>query len=215
MWNFDAGTADVVPIVNLQLVSEKTKIMKQCQDIMLDNPSICLSKDTVYNVARRMHTENIDVLLVVESYQGKKLVGLITDRDIALRVVGRGLIPVNTPISDIMTHNLIVCSPFDDLDATLKNMLDHEIRRVPVVDEDNGLIGIIVQARIVQVHLAIRLERDNNISGFQIKETTHGWGNFTDVLDDALNRIGVLKHLQESLNPQNDDLNLFVRQGSG
>jgi CBS domain-containing protein len=189
--------------------------MKQCQDIMLDNPSICLPQDTVYAVARRMHTENIDVLLVVKSYQGKKLVGLITDRDIALRVVGRGLIPVNTPISDIMTQKLIVCRPFDDLEATLKNMLSHEIRRVPVVDEDNVLIGIIVQARVVQIHMAIRLEQDNSISGFQIKENAHGWGNFTDILDNALNRIGVLKQLQESLNHENGEFSLSARQGSG
>jgi CBS domain-containing protein len=215
MKSFDAGTADVVPIVNVQLVSEKTKIMKQCQDIMLDNPSICLPNDTVYTVVRRMCSENIDVLLVVESYQRKKLVGLITDRDITLRVIGRGLSGFNTLIGDVMTHNLIVCHSFDDLDATLKNMLDHEIRRVPVVDEENAVIGIIVQARIVDVHISVQLEQDNNISGFRIKETTHGWGNFTHVLDDALNRIGVLKHLQESLNDENRELSLYARSGSG
>jgi CBS domain-containing protein len=189
--------------------------MKQCQDIMLDNPATCLPKDTVYAVARRMYKENIDALLVVESYQRKKLVGLITDRDIALRVIGRGLTGFNTRISDVMTHNLIVCHPFDDLDATLKNMLDHEIRRVPVVDEENVVIGMIVQARIVDVHISVRLEQDNTISGFQIKEATHGWGSFTDVLDDALNRVGVLKHLQESLNHENGEFSLSAKQGSG
>jgi hypothetical protein len=63
--------------------------------------------------------------------------------------------------------------------------------------------------------MAIRIEQDNNISGFQMKETAHGWGNFADILSNSLKQITVLKQLQDSLSPKNEELSLPARQSSG
>lgn len=161
-----------------------------------------------------MHAEDIDVLLVVENYQKKNLIGIITDRDIALRVAGRGLDSLKTLIGDVMTRKVITCLPEDDLDATLKIMLSHEIRRVPVVDEYGTIVGIIVQARSVKLRIAVRLEEDKSLSAFTVKSEFHGWVDFTDQVSDALKRIITLKTLNDALMSNDDSLELSVNQGS-
>jgi CBS domain-containing protein len=122
--------------------------MKTCQEIMTQSPMCCVGDDKVYAVAQRMQSEDIGALPVVESHETKKLIGMITDRDLAVRVVGASRDATNTKVSDVMTSKLKVCYPTDDLDATLEVMATNQIRRIPVVDEHGSVVGIIAQADV-------------------------------------------------------------------
>ena len=127
--------------------------MKNCQEIMTDNPVCCLADDMVYTIAQRMQSENVGALPVVENHETKKLIGIITDRDLAVRVVGASRDATSTQVSDVMTPNPVFCHPADDLDRTLEVIASHQIRRIPVVDKGGQVVGIIAQADI-----AIRLD---------------------------------------------------------
>lgn len=126
--------------------------MENCQEIMTHSPACCLATDKVYAIAQRMQSENFGALPVVADLETRKLIGIVTDRDLAIQVVGANRDATNTLVSDVMTPNPVVCYPTDDLDMTLKVMASHQIRRIPVVDENGQVVGIIAQADI-----AIRL----------------------------------------------------------
>lgn len=122
--------------------------MKNCQDIMTKSPECCLAEDKVNTIAQRMESENVGALPIVESHAMKRLIGIVTDRDLALKVVGANRDATNTKVGDIMTPNPVVCHPNDDLDSTLEVMAHHQIRRIPVVDKAGQVVGIIAQADI-------------------------------------------------------------------
>jgi CBS domain-containing protein len=132
--------------------------MKICQEIMTENPECCLASDKVYAVAQRMQTEDVGALPVVENHETRKLIGIVTDRDLAVRVVGASRDATNTSVGDVMTPDPIVCHPLDDLDTTLRVMARHQIRRIPVVDEHGQVVGIIAQADV-----AIRLDNHDKV----------------------------------------------------
>ncbi len=122
--------------------------MKNCQEIMTENPQCCLADDRVYTIAQRMQSENVGSLPVVENHQTRKLIGIVTDRDLALLVVGASRDATNTCVSDVMTSDPVACHPDDDLDTTLEVMSNHQIRRIPVVDMEGRVVGIIAQADV-------------------------------------------------------------------
>jgi CBS domain-containing protein len=122
--------------------------MKSCQEIMTRNPECCLASDKVYAVAQRMQNADIGALPVVESHKNKKLIGIVTDRDLAVRVVGASRDATETQVGDIMTPNPVICHPAEDLETTLEVMASHQIRRIPVVDDLGQVVGIIAQADV-------------------------------------------------------------------
>jgi len=122
--------------------------MKNCQEIMTSNPQCCLPDDKVYTIAQRMQSENIGALPVVENHETKKLIGIVTDRDLAVRVVGASRDATNTVVSDVMTPDPIACHPEDDVDKTVEVMSNHQIRRIPIINNVGKVIGIISQADV-------------------------------------------------------------------
>lgn len=132
--------------------------MKTCQDIMTQSPACCLADDKAYAVAQLMQGENVGSIPVVENHETKKLIGIITDRDLAVRVVGASRDATSTQASDIMTPQPLTCYPTDDLDSTLDAMANHQIRRIPVINQDGQLVGIIAQADV-----ATRLHNLNKV----------------------------------------------------
>lgn len=126
--------------------------MKNCQEIMTKDPECCVASDKVYTAAQRMQSENVGALPVVESHETRKLMGIVTDRDLAVRVVGASRDATNTLVGNVMTPDPVVCHPLDDLDTTLETMAKYQIRRIPVVDENGQVVGIIAQADIA-IHL--------------------------------------------------------------
>jgi CBS domain-containing protein len=123
----------------------------KAHDVMTKNPACVSPGDTVREAARLMQREDTGVIPVVEE-QGtsRTLVGLVTDRDIAIRVVGEGR-PADTRVSDVMSAGkLTTCSPDDDVDKVMDAMAGEQVRRIPIVDERGSLVGIVAQADIVR-----------------------------------------------------------------
>jgi len=122
--------------------------MKKCSDVMTDNPVYALPDDTVEKVAQLMKKEDIGPVPVVDDEQNKRLVGIVTDRDLALKVVAEGRDPQTTKAEEVMTRKLITCRPDDDVESAMKAMAQYQLRRIPVVDDANRLVGIISQADV-------------------------------------------------------------------
>src|SRR5205814_1220818 len=122
--------------------------MKRCREVMTGAPVCCLSTDTAARVAKFMKTENIGSVPICEDRQNKKLVGIVTDRDLALYIVAEGRDANGTKVQDVMTRQPVTCRAEDDLQKALDAMEKHQVRRVPVVDDDGQLIGIISQADV-------------------------------------------------------------------
>ena len=116
-------------------------------DIMTKDLVYSLPSDMVSDVAQLMKDEDIGpVLIVDESNDGKRLVGIVTDRDLALKVVGEGRDPNSTRVEDVMTGSLVTCRADDDVENAVRAMAQNQLRRIPVVDDSGQLVGIISQA---------------------------------------------------------------------
>jgi CBS domain-containing protein len=122
--------------------------MKKCSEVMTKNPVCCLPTNMVAKAAELMKSENIGSIPVIENEQTEKLVGIVTDRDLALRIVAEGRDAKSTKIEVVMTRKVVTCRADDDLQKALDAMAEHQLRRIPVVDNDNKILGIIAQADV-------------------------------------------------------------------
>jgi CBS domain-containing protein len=120
---------------------------KSISDLMTPNPRTLESGSTVVQAARVMRDADAGSVPIVE---GDRLVGMITDRDIAIRVVAEGKSPESTTVMEIASRELVTIDPQQDLDEALRLMARHQVRRLPVVEEDGRLVGIVAQADIAQ-----------------------------------------------------------------
>ena len=120
----------------------------KCKEIMTKDPSFCVPTDTVFEAAQLMKSENVGSIPVGKDKDTKRLEGIVTDRDLALKVVAEGLDPKTTKVQDVMTTSVISCRPEDDVNEVIALMAEHQLRRIPIVDESDRLVGIIAQADI-------------------------------------------------------------------
>jgi CBS domain-containing protein len=120
--------------------------MGQIRDLMTSNPATCESSTTVVEAAKHMAQKDVGPIPVVD---GDRLVGIVTDRDIVLRVVAEGRDPSSTKVGDIASKQLETVSPDEDLDSALRKMASAQVRRLPVV-ENERLVGIVAQADIAR-----------------------------------------------------------------
>ena len=116
----------------------------KAQDLMTMNPASCTPSGTVREAAQLMRDHDCGCIPVVEG-ESKRLVGVVTDRDIACRCVAEGKSP-DTAVRDIMTTNPQSCHPEDDVAAVEQIMIEAQVRRVPVVDAKQCCVGMIAQA---------------------------------------------------------------------
>ena len=119
-----------------------------CGEVMTRNPICCTPEDRVRDVARQMEKEKLGPIPVVDDQRTRRLVGIVTDRDLALKVVAQGRDPKSTRIKDVMTRKPVACRAEKDIEECLALMEKHQVRRVPIVDDGNRIIGIIAQADI-------------------------------------------------------------------
>jgi len=100
-----------------------------------------------------MKSQNVGAMPVIDSHENKHVIGIVTDRDLALHVVAGALDARKTPVADVMSRKVVVCMVDDDWQVALDAMAKHQLRRIPVVDEHGRIAGIIAQADV-----AIRME---------------------------------------------------------
>jgi len=116
------------------------------REAMSPNPRSVDPEMSVVEVARIMLAEDVGSLPVV---QGERLMGVITDRDIAVRVVAEGKDPTDLPVAGIASREIVTVSPDQPLDEALQVMASAQVRRLPVVD-DGRLVGILAQADVAR-----------------------------------------------------------------
>jgi len=122
--------------------------MKKCNEVMTKDPVCCLPDDSAATAAELMKRENIGSIPVIENEQTQRLVGIVTDRDLALKIVAEGRDAKSTKVEAVMTHKVVACHADDDLQKALDAMAEHQLRRIPVVNNDNKIVGIIAQADV-------------------------------------------------------------------
>jgi CBS domain-containing protein len=122
--------------------------MKKCSDIMTENVVYCSPNDSAARAAQLMKTEDIGPVLIVDNDDSRTLVGIVTDRDLALKVVAEGRDPNTTRVDEVMSKKLVTCRADDDVDVAMNAMAQFQLRRIPVVGENMRLLGIISQADV-------------------------------------------------------------------
>ena len=115
----------------------------KCREVMTENPVCCLPDDNVGQAARMMRRDRTGSIPVVTDDLRKELIGVISDRDLAFKVVGESRDPIRTRVFDVMTRAVIACRDDDDVITALLAMEEHQIRRVPVVDYSGRVVGMI------------------------------------------------------------------------
>jgi CBS domain-containing protein len=121
------------------------------ENVMTRQPTCCSPADTVQEVAQMMRRLDVGAIPVVSDLVSKKLVGIITDRDLCITAMAEGKDPHTTTIGSYFTKEVITCSPEETLEACEQKMRQHRIRRIPIVDNKNSCVGIIVQADIARL----------------------------------------------------------------
>ena len=121
--------------------------MAKIRDLMTSNPRRLEIGSNASEAARLMRDEDVGLIPVVE---GERLVGTVTDRDIALRVVAEGKRAESTTVGEIASREVVTIDPQQDLDEALRLMARHQVRRLPVVEGDGTLVGIVAQADVAQ-----------------------------------------------------------------
>ena len=123
-------------------------MMKLARDVMTPDPACCTPNTSIDEVAKLMAQNDCGEIPILDT--SDHVIGVVTDRDIVCRVVAEGKNPVGYTAEGCMTRDVITVREDTPLDDVVKTMESHQIRRVPVVDEDGCCAGIIAQADIAR-----------------------------------------------------------------
>ncbi|MBI4445154.1 MAG: CBS domain-containing protein [Acidobacteria bacterium] len=129
----------------------------KAREIMTKHPATCTEDDPILNAVQIMKQHDCGAVPVTD-LQGR-CVGIVTDRDICLEVVLKGLGPEKSRLREIMSSHPVTCNPQEDIERVLQKMEEHQIRRIPVVDESGKCVGIIAQA-----DLALKVQEKEKVS---------------------------------------------------
>jgi CBS domain-containing protein len=129
--------------------------MPKCKDVMTKDPAACESGDSVVKVAQIMKREDVGSVPVVDAKAARRLVGIVTDRDLVVKGLAEGRSVEGATVGDAMTPDPATCQEEDDVDRAVTRMAELQVRRMPVVDAAGRLAGIISQADV-----ATRVNRD-------------------------------------------------------
>lgn len=120
----------------------------QVREIMTRDPGVCTPETRIQDVARMMVDHDCGEIPVVESDRSKRPVGVVTDRDIAVRVVAEGRDPARTVARDCMSSPVHTVTPDTEVQSACQILEQHQVRRVPVVDQRGEICGVVSQADI-------------------------------------------------------------------
>jgi CBS domain-containing protein len=115
----------------------------KCHEAITENPVFCLPEDNAGQAARLMRREHVGSIPVVTDERRRELIGVISARDLALKVMGESRDANRTSVYEVMTSTVVACRDDDDLVSAFLAMEEHDIHRVPVVDYAGCLVGII------------------------------------------------------------------------
>ncbi|MEX1186334.1 MAG: CBS domain-containing protein [Gemmatimonadaceae bacterium] len=121
----------------------------KAQDIMSADPVCVTPRTPMEEAARLMKDHNVGALPVVTEEGSRQLVGVITDRDIAIRHVAEGHSSPDCPVSEAMSENVMTCRSDTPVHDVMETMGREQVRRIPIVDERGALVGMVSQADVV------------------------------------------------------------------
>jgi CBS domain-containing protein len=119
-------------------------------EIMTKNPAVCEPETSLQEVARLMVQHDCGEIPAVDSRRTMRPVGVVTDRDIVVRCVAEGKNPLDADAGDVMSSPVVTVTPDMDVDEVGDLMEEHQVRRIPVVDEAGAICGIVAQADIAR-----------------------------------------------------------------
>ena len=143
------------------------KLDLKVKEIMSPNPLTISADATVMQVAKAM--EKHDSSCVFVKSKGK-IVGIITERDITRRVVGKGASAKKTKVKSVMTSRIVVTPPDASIEEALKGMTTNKVRRLPVVDEKGDMVGLVGTADVAKA-LAEKAGYSTSLISAMTKET--------------------------------------------
>ena len=115
--------------------------------VMTDRPRCVTAETTVSEAAQLMKSDDVGSLPVLD---GEQLAGMVTDRDIVIRAIAEGKDPRGMPVREVASRELVKVNADDDLSSALQLMASQQVRRLPVVDDDGRLVGILAQADVAR-----------------------------------------------------------------
>jgi CBS domain-containing protein len=143
------------------------------QDVMTRDPSSVTPDSPARDAARIMKEEDVGIVPVVDDQSSRKLVGVITDRDLAIRIVAEER-DASISVREVMSSSEIAtCRPDEDLDEVMDTMAAEQVRRIPIVDERGSLVGIVSQADVV------RKARDDSKAEQTVEQISEPGGRHT------------------------------------
>jgi len=143
-------------------------------DIMTENPECVTPDSSLADAAIKMRDLNVGIIPVVDSEQGRRLKGVVTDRDITIRAVAEGMDARSTKVMEVMTTEVESCNKNDTVGAILRVMEREQVRRVPITDREGRLVGIVAQADVVRDLDSERGEHRVNDTIEHISEPSRG-----------------------------------------
>ena len=129
---------------------------------------VCCTPDISVNAAARLMREQHtgDLVVIDNADEEREPIGIVTDRDIVVEVLGRGRDPGKTTVGEIMSKQLVIASGSEDASQALQRMVAHGVRRIPVVDDEQCVLGIVTLDDMLRVHA----EQANSIAHIVSKE---------------------------------------------
>jgi CBS domain-containing protein len=129
------------------------------KEIMSRDPACCVLSDSAQVVARILCDRNIGSMPVVADQESRRLVGMITDRDLCCSVVAEGLDPKTTLIEKLIHLPAVACRDGENIETCERLMQEHQVRRIPIVDAEDRVIGIVSQADLALNDRAERVSK--------------------------------------------------------
>ena len=120
-------------------------------DIMTNKVVTVPFGKTILEVAKLMKKNGIGSVIVVEDNEGKHAKGIITERDIVYKLLAKGTDPYKSKVEDVMSRPLRVVKPDTTIEEAAKAMRENKVKRLPVVNDDNELIGILSEGDIMKI----------------------------------------------------------------
>jgi CBS domain-containing protein len=117
--------------------------------VMTKDPSCCVPEDTAVKAASIMRQEKAGIVPVIDNEQSRRVVGVVTDRDLCMNVIAESRDPNSVAVKQCMTTSVVTCSPNDSIDRAMQLMKENQIRRIPVIDESGTLQGIVAIGDLV------------------------------------------------------------------
>ena len=124
-------------------------------DIMTKNVIVVPSGEGLYEAAKLMKKHEIGSIIIVDNDEGKKAKGIITERDIIYKVLSKKVDPYITKVDDVMSSPLRVVKPETSLEDASQAMQENRIKRLPVVNDNNELIGVLSEGDIMKIFPAV------------------------------------------------------------